>query len=247
MLDRLMRKYVVYAGKHTVIISLIFVLIFGFAIYFAKNNFIVDSDLAAMFEGGNENVKRLKKVTERIGTFETFLVVSKSDSFENNLKFMEDLAQRIVKLEEIESAELKKETEYIEKHALLFVPLEELEENLRTVNEKIADQVKEVLSIEEGGSRKKGTDSSELRETIESIKKNAIDRKKRFDLNPYFTTDDGTFLAMKVRPTGNDTNAKNLIQVIAAIQNSIDETVVSHENVQVEIGGELLQIGRAHV
>ena len=240
MLDRLMRKYVVYAGKHTVIISLIFVLIFGFAIYFAKNNFIVDSDLAAMFEGGNENVKRLKKVTERIGTFETFLVVSKSDSFENNLKFMEDLAQRIVKLEEIESAELKKETEYIEKHALLFVPLEELEENLRTVNEKIADQVKEVLSIEEGGSRKKGTDSSELRETIESIKKNAIDRKKRFDLNPYFTTDDGTFLAMKVRPTGNDTNAKNLIQVIAAIQNSIDETVVSHENVQVEIGGELL-------
>jgi uncharacterized protein len=240
MLDRLMKKYIGFAGRNTLTLFLIFVLIFGFAIYFVKNKFVVDSDLAAMFEGSNENVKRLKKVTERIGTFETFLVVSKSDSFEKNLKFMEDLVQKVEKLEEVESVELKKETDYIEKHALLFVPLEELEENLKIVNEKIADQVKNALSIEEKGEKTESAVSSEFREIIENIKKKALERKKRFDLHPYFTTDDGTFLAMKVRPTGSDTDAKNLIKVIAAIQNSIDETVQDHPGVQVEIGGELL-------
>lgn len=240
MLDGLMRKYVGFAGRNTLALFLIFVLIFGFATYFVKNKFVVDSDLAAMFEGSNENVKRLKKVTEKIGTFETFLVVSKSDSFDKNHKFMEDLAKRINKLEEVESVEFKKETDYIEKHALLFVPLEELEENLKIVNEKIADQVKDALSIEEKGGKPESEGSSEFRKTIENIKKKALERKKRFDLNPYFTTDDGTFLAMKVRPTGNDTDAKNLIKVIAAIQNSIDETVPAHPGVQVEIGGELL-------
>ncbi|HSW60808.1 MAG TPA: hypothetical protein VLJ60_08420, partial [bacterium] len=106
MLDRLMRKYIGFAYRNTLVLFLIFVLIFGFAIYFVKNKFVVDSDLAAMFEGSNENVKRLKKVTERIGTFETFLVVSKADSFEKNLKFMEDLVQKVEKLEEVESVEL---------------------------------------------------------------------------------------------------------------------------------------------
>ncbi|HPG36251.1 MAG TPA: MMPL family transporter, partial [bacterium] len=240
MLDHLMKKYVGFAYRNTLTLFLIFVLIFGFAIYFVKNKFVVDSDLAAMFEGSNENVKRLKKVTEKIGTFETFLVVSKSDSFEKNLEFMEDLAKRIKKLKEVESVELKKETDYIEKHAMLFVPLEELEENLKIVNERIAGQVKDALSIEEKGEKPESAGSSEFRETIENIKKKALERKKRFDLQPYFTTDDGTFLAMKVRPTGNDTDAKNLIKVIAAIQNSIDETVPSHPGVQVEIGGELL-------
>jgi predicted RND superfamily exporter protein len=240
MLDGFMKKYVGFAYRNTLTLFLIFVLIFGFAIYFVKNKFVVDSDLAAMFEGSNENVKRLKKVTERIGTFETFLVVSKSDSFEKNLEFMEDLAKRIKKLKEVESVELKKETDYIEKHAMLFVPLEELEENLKIVNERIAGQVKDALSIEEKGEKPESAGSSEFRETIENIKKKALERKKRFDLQPYFTTDDGTFLAMKVRPTGNDTDAKNLIKVIAAIQNSIDETVPSHPGVQVEIGGELL-------
>lgn len=240
MFDGLMRKYVRFAGRNTIVLSLIFVVIFGLAIYFVKNNFIVDSDLAAMFEGSNENVKRLKEVTDRIGTFETFLIIAKSDSFDKNLKFMEELSGKIKELKEVSSVELKKDTEYIEKHAMLFVPLEELEQNLRTVNEKIAIQVKDAISIDEN-SRIKGEDgSSELRGTIESIKKKAFERKKKFDINPYFTTDDGTFLAMKVRPTGNDTDAKNLIKVIAAIQNSIDETVHVHPGVQVEIGGELL-------
>ncbi|HRQ71348.1 MAG TPA: MMPL family transporter, partial [bacterium] len=240
MFDGLMRKYVRFAGRNTIVLSLIFAVIFGLAIYFVKNNFIVDSDLAAMFEGSNENVKRLKEVTDRIGTFETFLIIAKSDSFDKNLKFMEELSKNVKELKEVSSVELKKDTEYIEKHAMLFVPLEELEQNLRTVNEKIASQVKDAISIDEN-SRIKGEDgSSELRGTIESIKKKAFERKKKFDINPYFTTDDGTFLAMKVRPTGNDTDAKNLIKVIAAIQNSIDETVPVHPGVQVEIGGELL-------
>ncbi|HOB71752.1 MAG TPA: MMPL family transporter, partial [bacterium] len=235
-----MKKYVGFAYRNTLTLFLIFVLIFGFAIYFVKNKFVVDSDLAAMFEGSNENVKRLKKVTERIGTFETFLIIAKSDSFDKNLKFMEELSKNVKELKEVSSVELKKDTEYIEKHAMLFVPLEELEQILRTVNEKIASQVKDALSIEEKGDESDSAGSSELRGTIESIKKKAFERKKKFDLNPYFTTDDGTFLAMKVRPTGNDTDAKNLIKVIAAIQNSIDETVPSHPGVQVEIGGELL-------
>lgn len=240
MFSRLMTKYVNFAGKYVIVLFIMFTIIFGVAIYFVKNNFVVDSDLAAMFEGDNENIQRLKKVTERIGTFESFLIVAKSDSFEKNTRFMEELYLKVEKLDEVGSVELKKDIDYVEKHALLFIPLEELEQNLKTVQEKIAEQVKAALSIEENDNAEKVENKIDFKEALESIKKRATERKKRFDISPYFTTDDGTFLAMKVRPTGNDTDAKNLIQTIAAIQKVIDETIPGHQGVEVEIGGELL-------
>ncbi|HPS31567.1 MAG TPA: MMPL family transporter [bacterium] len=239
MLNKIITWYVNFSARFTTVLFVIFIILFGLSIYFVKNNFVVDSDLAAMFDGKNENVKRLKTVTERIGTFETFLVVAKSDSFDKNLKFMEELSEKIKVLKEVSSVELKKDTEYIEKHALLYIPLEDLKENQKLIQKKIASQVESALSLESDKTTEK-TKDSELKDTIASIKKKASERKKKFDLSPYFTTDDGNYLALKVRPSGKDTDAKNLTKAMTAIQSKIDEIQPAHPGVQAEIGGELL-------
>ncbi|HRZ80012.1 MAG TPA: MMPL family transporter, partial [bacterium] len=239
MLNKVITGYVKFAAKHSAVLFAVFIILFGLSIYFVKHNFVVDSDLAAMFDGKNENVKRLKEVTERIGTFETFLVVARSDSFDRNLKFMEELSVKISGLKEVSSVELKKDTEYIEKHAMLFIPLEELKENQKLIQKKIADQVEKALSLEGNGDSERSS-GGELKNTINSIKEKAQARKKKFDLSPYFTTDDGKYLALKVRPSGKDTDAKNLTRTITAIQSQIDLLEPSHPGVEAEIGGELL-------
>lgn len=239
MLNKVITGYVKFAAKHSAVLFAVFIILFGLSIYFVKHNFVVDSDLAAMFDGKNENVKRLKEVTERIGTFETFLVVARSDSFDKNLKFMEELFAKVSGLPEVSSVELKKDTEYIEKHAMLFIPLEELKENQKLIQKKIADQVEKALSLEGNGDSERSS-GGELKNTINSIKEKAQARKKKFDLSPYFTTDDGKYLALKVRPSGKDTDANNLTKTITAIQSQIDSLKLSHPGVEAEIGGELL-------
>ena len=239
MFSELIEKYIRFSFKNSVILFVIFAILFSLGTIFVKKNFKVDSDLAAMFEGSNPNIKNLNKVRERVGTFETFLIVSKAESLDRNIEYMNVLKKRIEKLDTVSSVELKREMKYVEEHALLYVPLEELKENAKKVQKQIAKYVKKAMAFEdESGAEKK--DDAELQKTIESIRKKALERKKSSDMSEYYTTDDGKYLAMKVRPTGNDTDAKNLINIVNSINAEIDSIKPSFPDVKAETGGELL-------
>ena len=239
MFKKVIEKYIDFSFKNAVVLFIVFAVLFALGAVFVKNNFKVDSDLAAMFEGSNPNIKRLNEVRARVGTFETFLVVSKAENLKRNIEYMEALKKRIEKLDTVRSVELKREMKYVEDHALLYVPLEELKENARKVQQQIAKYVKKAMAFEdENGTEKK--DDAELQTTIESIRKKALERKKSSDMSEYYTTDDGKYLAMKIRPTGNDTDAKNLINIVNSINREIDTIQKDFPDIQAETGGELL-------
>lgn len=239
MFSKVIEKYISFSFKNSVILFIVFGTLFTLGTVFVKNNFKVDSDLAAMFEGNNPNIKRLNAVRERVGTFETFLIVSKADSLQKNIEYMNALKKRIEKLDTVRSVELKREMKYVEDHALLYVPLEELKENAKKVQKQIAKYVKKAMAFEDSGEPENKSDG-ELKKTIEDVRKQAFERKKSSDMSEYYTTDDGKYLAMKVRPTGNDTDAKNLINIVNSINAEIDAIKKDFPDVQAETGGELL-------
>lgn len=239
MFTKTIEKYINFSFKYSIILIIIFAVLFSLGVIFAKNNFKVDSDLAAMFEGNNPNIINLNNVRERVGTFETFLIVSKAQSLEKNIEYMEVLKNRIEKLDTVRSAELKREMKYVEDHALLYVPLEELKDNAKKVQQQIAKYVKKAMAFDDSENVEKEEDG-ELQKSIESIRKKAQERKKSSDMSEYYTTDDGKYLAMKVRPTGNDTDAKNLINIVNSINKEIDAIQSNFPNIQAETGGDLL-------
>ena len=239
MFQRVIKKYISFSFKNTFALFAVFTTVFTLGAIFAKNNFKVDSDLAAMFEGNNPNIINLNKVRERVGTFETFLIVSKAENLEKNIKYMEVLKNRIEKLDTVKSVELKREMKYVEDHALLYVPLEELKKNAKNVQKQIAKYVKKAMAFDDSEKAEK-KDDGELQKTIESIRQKALERKKTSDMSEYYTTNDGKYLAMKVRPTGNDTDAKNLINIVNSINKEIDAIQSDFPDIKAETGGDLL-------
>ena len=243
MFKRSIVGYLKFSHRFSIVLFLLFLSLFAAGIWFVKDNFKVNTDLAALFDGDNENVQRLKEVGKRIGSFETFVIVSKSDDFEKNLAFMDKLYEKIEKSELVESIEYKKTIDFFENFALLFLPLEELEKSHEEVRSRVATQVKGALSFDSGtdSDEEEEVEELDLKETVDSIKKRAEERRKKHDISTYFTTDDGKYLAMKIRPSGSLTDVTNLEKIVSGIEEKIAKMDPAGAGVEVEVGGELLQ------
>ncbi len=243
MFRKLIVNYLKISHRFSIVLFIIFISLFVAGLWFVKNNFKVNTDLAALFEGDNESVQRLKEVGERIGSFETFLIVSKSKDFETNLAFMDELYEKIKDSKLIESVEYKRSVDFFEEYALLYLPIEELEKSHEEVRLKVAAPVKGMLSFDTDADEDDTLEEEEisLEDTVKSIQERADERRKRHDISTYFTTDDKKYLAMKIRPAGSVTDVTNLERIVSSIESKIGELDPAVSGVEVEVGGELLQ------
>ena len=65
--------YLKFSHRFSIVLFVVFISLFVTGLWFVKNNFKVNTDLAALFDGDNESVQRLKEVGKRIGSFEMIL------------------------------------------------------------------------------------------------------------------------------------------------------------------------------
>ena len=98
-MKKFVEKFIDISIRYSFAVILIFVLMLVFEIFFLKNNFSVNSDLEALFDGENETVQDLQLLRSRIGATEALSVVSKADSIDKNIEFFKALVPELEKNE----------------------------------------------------------------------------------------------------------------------------------------------------
>ncbi len=235
-MERLTTRYIAWVSHRAGMFTLLFAIILAAEIGFLSGHFRLDTDLKALFSGGNETVRDLEYLESRIGTSSNVQVVVRSDSFENNVRFLSDLRDRVSDDKRVRFVELERDIAYLEERALLLVPLGELEEAEQKVKEVIGREIERGLSLDakdaDAASPEKGLEA-ELDRIVERIEAS----KKRYDISRYFTADGGRYVEMKVRPAGRDTDLSTIREMISFLDGEVAALRPERYGVEVEVGG----------
>jgi uncharacterized protein len=229
-------NYLNFVYHNTFKVFAIFISIFILLMLFVLNNFVLNSDLTSLFKGTNPTVKAIEEVEKTIGTFEEILVVVKSESFENNLYFLEKFEKNISGSDLIRFVEFERDVKYFEEHALLFLSTEYLKEFNNKVKNYIRDEVEKSLSFNSGNTKRKSPAES-VKEITDRIK-NEIDKKSgQYNITKHFTADSGRFVALKVIPEKSGTNIRELIKITDFLENELAKLSPEENGISVEVGG----------
>ncbi len=235
-MERLTTRYIAWTSRRAGRLTLFFVILLAAELWFLSGHFRLDTDLRALFSGGNETVKDLEHLESRIGTSSNVQVVVRSDRFENNVRFLSDLRDRIAGDNRVRFVELERDIAYLEERALLLVPLDELEEAERKIREVIGREIERGLSLDA-----KEAAAAPPEKDLEAELDRIVDRieasKKRYDISRYFTADRGRYVEMKVRPAGRDTDLATIREVISFLDGEVAALRPERYGVEVEVGG----------
>lgn len=233
-LKRLYSQFIRFSSqRYVLIIIALLVLMTGECLYL-KNHLNIDTDLKSLFKGTNVTVIELEKMEERVGSHSTVLVVASSPDREKNIKALSNIKSEIESDPAIRFVDFDRDVEYLEKHALLFASVEELEKIRDTIREEIAGQVERSLSLEDGDTF---TTESPVDDKLNSVIKESEKYRKSFKLNKYYEAKNGTLMAMKVRPAGSETSVEDTKKVVEILDEAIRTTEPEKLGVKVEAGG----------
>ncbi len=207
--------------------------------YYLKENFGVDTDLRALFQGTNETVVKLEKMEERVGSYSNILVVASSSDREKNIEFLSILEKEIKGDPKIRFIDFDRDISYLEERGLLFLPLEELKEIEAEVRKNLAGGVESALSFgfveEEKVEEEEVPDLTE--EDLDKFSEKVEEYKQKYNIRRYFETEEGAIVAMKVRPSGSNTSVSETRELVEFLERSVEKLDPSAHGVKVEVGG----------
>ncbi|HNW83245.1 MAG TPA: MMPL family transporter, partial [bacterium] len=227
-------KYIDFSSRwYGLIIILLFALMTGEFLYL-KDNLKIDTDLKALFNGANETVIQLQEMEEKVGSYSTILVVASSPDREKNIQALANIKAQVKNNPAVRYVDFDRDTEYLEKHALLFASIEDLEKIKETIRKRITDQVEHSISLNDAPVFKEG---KSLDDELNKIIKESEKYFKSYKLNKYYEAQNGTLVAMKVRPAGSETSINDTKKVVDLLDNAIKVTNPEKLGVRVEAGG----------
>ncbi len=215
-------------------------------LFYLKNNLKIDTDLRALFKGANETVIELEKMENIVGSYSTVLVVAKSDDREKNIEALRQIKAKIDGDPLVRFIEFDRDVEYLEKNALLFASLDELQKIKDEISRQIAEAVKRELAFGENKDEseenpektaEKEEGSSDLTSKMDEIMKRAEEYRVKYKMDKFFEAEKGTYVAMKVRPAGGETNVADSKKIVDLLEKTIAEVQPQKLGVEVEAGG----------
>ena len=245
-MKNLYKKFIGFSARHTYFMVICLVVVMACELFYLKHNLKIDTDLRALFKGQNETVIELEKMENIVGSYSTVLVVAKSDDREKNIEALRQIKAKIDGNPLVRFIEFDRDVEYLEKNALLFASVEELQKIKDEINGEIAKAVKRELSFgenkeeSEGNSEKnaeKADESSDLTSKMDEVLKRAEDYRVKYKMDKFFEAEKGTYVAMKVRPAGGETNVADSKKIVDLLENAIAEVQPEKLGVEVEAGG----------
>lgn len=212
-------------------------------LFYLKYNLKIDTDLRALFKGQNETVIELEKMENIVGSYSTVLVVAKSPDREKNIEALRQIKTKIDGNPLVRFIEFDRDVEYLEKNALLFASVDELQKIKDEINGEIAKAVKRELAFGENQdentekSDEKAEESSDLTSKMDEVLKKAEDYRAKYKMGKFYEAEKGTYVAMKVRPAGGETNVADSKKIVDLLEKAIAEVQPEKLGVEVEAGG----------
>lgn len=227
-------KFIGFSSKRYFLIIFVLLLLIAGELLYLKNNLKIDTDLKALFKGTNKTVIQLEKMEEQVGSYSTVLVVAHSPDRDKNIEALSRIKEKIIDDPAVRFIEFERDVSYLEKHALLFASVDELKKMRDEIRKEIANQVKGSLSLVEEQNEKNDTS---LNSKFDEITEKAESYRKKYKFNQFYEAENGTFVAMKVRPGGSETNVSDTKTIVDLLDRAILETKPEELGVEVEAGG----------
>ncbi|MBP5407270.1 MMPL family transporter [bacterium] len=237
------RKFIGFSAKHTYFMLVCLLVVTALELFYIKNNLKIDTDLRALFKGDNEMVLELEKMEDIVGSYSTVLVVAHSPNREKNIEALRLVKEKIDGNPLVRFVEFDRDVEYLEKNALLFATVDELQKVKSEVQNQIAKAVKKELEFD-GESDASNENSSENKESTENLTskmdevlEKAESYRAKYKMDKFYEVENGTYVAMKVRPAGGETNVSDSKKIVDLLEKAISEVQPEKLGVEVEAGG----------
>ena len=236
------KKFIGFSAKHTYFMLFCMLVVTALELFYIKNNLKIDTDLRALFKGDNEMVIELEKMEDIVGSYSTVLVVAHSGNREKNIKALRLVKEKIDGNPLVRFVEFDRDVEYLEKNALLFASIPELYKIKIGVQKQIAKAVKKELSFEENDPEndsepEQNQDSSDLSSKMDKVLEKAESFRAKYKMDKFYEAENGTYVAMKVRPAGGETNVSDTKKIVDLLEKAIAEVQPEKFGVEVEAGG----------
>jgi len=247
-MNRILSMFLKFSHKYSYLLLVVFIMIFALELFYIKENFKLNTELKALFEGSNETVQDLQKLSKMIGSVEEVMVVSKSDVPENNIKFLTKLQEKVKTSPMVRAVDFERDIKYLEDRALLFLPVDELTDLHKKINDHIKKKVSKELDLglddDEESEEKAAAEETEAKnddekitELINSLDERITSEKEKYNIAKYYSTNDGTYTLLKVKLAGSATNITTTKKLTAFIEGEIAKLNPSSYGVEVEVGG----------
>lgn len=109
----------------------------GYYSFQTAKHLTLNTDLLALMPEGIPSVENLKKVISKTGGYANAMIVVESPDPEAAVKFLEDLRDKVLRLDYVSSAEYQEDTSFLKKNQLLYVE----EQDLREIHERLSNRI----------------------------------------------------------------------------------------------------------
>ena len=237
------KKFIGFSAKHTYFMLVCLLVVTAIELFYLKNNLKIDTDLRALFKGDNEMVLELEKMEDVVGSYSTVLVVAHSPNREKNIEALRLVKEKIDGNPLVRFVEFDRDVEYLEKNALLFATVDELQKIKGEVQNQIAKAVKKELEFdgESDASNENNSENIENTENLTSKMDEVLEKaesyRAKYKMDKFYEVENGTYIAMKVRPAGGETNVADSKKIVDLLEKAIAEVQPEKLGVEVEAGG----------
>lgn len=195
----------------------------------------IETDIAALIPDDYRSVRTLKDIEKVVGGVGSWRVLVQSDDYEASKRFVDDLVVELKKdeyREYVNFVSYQKEVEFYRKNALLYMDIDDLEEILVRIEDRVAQEKVKLSPL-----------SIDLSDGEESRELDFSDIQEKYGgggiADPYFTDQEKTIVALEVEAAGTVSNigfSKKMHTVIQGAVAKLDPKGF-HPTMFVEYGG----------
>lgn len=197
----------------------------------------ISQDFRRMLPQDSESIQELLHIDERIGNQSDLYLVIKGPNRDQNIAFGEQLEAKLRDMSELRSVTFKRDLQYLEDRALLFLSLSELLEIHDDVREAIRREVAKELSLETGNEPSAEQDAADGANNMFS-RAELDERMKKYDRpKEYSETDEGRVMVLTARPRFQNTDAASSQALCAKVQSTADALLVDFPDIETDLQG----------
>lgn len=203
----------------------------------------LDTDLVALMPEGVPSVENLERVISKTGGYSNAMVIVDSPDPDAAIRFLDDLRRRILRMDNISSAEYAEDTSIFERNQLLYVEEDDLREIHRRLVERIEYEKKHIdfsvedtsvsIKIRGADEQPPSLDFSDIEEKYKGGERdNSEDRK-------LFRNKEGDVTILVVLPSGSTTSisyARKVTEDLEALIEQVDPSSY-HPEMTAAVGG----------
>lgn len=203
----------------------------------------IDSDFKALLPQDSPAAEAMTEVGERVGSGSALFVVIDSPDQDANIEFAGKYAAELRKMDEVALAHYHNDKTFFEKHALLYLEREDLQQ----IRERLAEAIKE--------AKRRANPLFVALDKPEpvTLKTDDLEEKYEGDLaqnkyKEYLVSDDGYALTIMVRFVETSTNltaTNTLLEQVERVGEQLDPKSF-HEEMTIELGGGLVNRKREY-